>query len=185
MNLKSLFRRLRRRYREPVIKFLFQLFCRLPRPITNAIGYTIGWLLWVSGGKTRHVTEVNVRACFPELSQQQQQKICKESLLQMGRTISELPLLWTTDEQKLLGLIKGVEGVAHLEEALKNGKGVICLTPHLGAWEIMGLYLSIKYPMTTLYRPPQMSSLEEIMIRGRTRFGVNLVPTDAALECPT
>lgn len=180
MNLKSLLRRLRRRYREPVIKFLFQLFCRLPRRLTNAVGNLIGWALWLSRGNLRHVTEVNVRACFPGLNRQEQQRISKESLMQMGRTISELPLLWTADEQTLLGLIKGVEGVDHLDEALKNGKGVICLTPHLGAWEIMGLYLSINYPMTTLYRPPRMASLEQIMIRGRTRFGANLVPTDAA-----
>ena len=180
MNLKALFRRLRRRYREPVIKGLFQIFCRLPRPVANAMGNIVGRVLWYSRGNLRHVTEVNVRTCFPELNQQKQQKICKESLLQMGRTISELPLLWTADKQTLLGLIKDVDGVDHLDEALKSGKGVICLTPHLGAWEIMGLYLSINYPMTTLYRPPHMSSLEQIMIRGRTRFGVNLVPTDAA-----
>jgi len=180
MDLRVILRRLRRRYREPVIKFLFRLFRYLPRSVTYILGNFIGWAIWASHGELRKTTETNVSVCFPELKLHDQQNISKESFYELGRAAAEIPLLWTASKEEILGLVKGVEGIEHIDAAIKEGKGVICLTPHLGAWEIMGLYLSIYYPMTTLYRPPQLSSLEDIIIQGRTRFGVNLVPTDAA-----
>ena len=180
MDFKVILRRLRRRFREPLIKFLFRLFRYLPRPVTHVLGNVVGWMVWVSNGELRKTTETNVRICFPELKLHEQQKISKESLFELGRAAAEIPLLWTAEKEELLALVKAVEGIEHIDTAIQDGRGVICLTPHLGAWEIMGLYLSIYYSMTTLYRPPQLSSLEDIIVQGRTRFGVNLVPTDAS-----
>ncbi len=179
MELRVILRRLRRRYREPLIKFLFRLFRYLPRSVTYIFGNFVGWVVWRSNGELRNTTETNVKICFPELKPHEQQKISKESLFELGRAAAEIPLLWTAQKDEILDLVKGVEGIEHIDTAIQEGKGIICLTPHLGAWEIMGLYLSIHYPMTTLYRPPQLSSLEDIIVQGRTRFGVNLVPTDA------
>lgn len=178
MDVSLSLRRLRRRYREPLLKLFFHLFVRLPKFATYSIGVFIGWILWVSNGRSRKIAEKNIRACFPNVNAERHEEICKKSLVEMGRAMSELPRLWTASQDGLLSLIKRVEGLHHVENAMQSGKGIICLTPHLGAWEIMGLYMSIKYPMTTLYRPPTLVSLEEIMVAGRTRFGVNLVPTD-------
>lgn len=42
-------------------------------------------------------------------------------------------------------------GEEHLKRALANGKGVICITPHLGNWELGGYVLASKgYPINIL-----------------------------------
>ena len=55
---------------------------------------------------------------------------------------------------------------------------MILLTPHLGAWEIAALYVSKKYPLTALYRPPKLKSLNNIIYKARTRAGGTLLATD-------
>ena len=61
-------------------------------------------------------------------------------------------------------------GGEHMIEALLNGKGVICITPHLGNWEIGGLLFSFKggklNVLTLDERDPKTKSFREEM-RGR------------------
>jgi KDO2-lipid IV(A) lauroyltransferase len=74
--------------------------------------------------------------------------------------------------------MQGSQGEQHLQAALQQGRGVILLTPHLGAWEMAGLYASQHYPITSLYRPPRLQGLAPMIKRGRERLGARLVPTD-------
>jgi len=178
MTFNASIRNLRRRYREPVFRYLFKLFFYVPRSMTYRLGNVIGWLLWLSNGTTRNVTEINLGLCLPEKDEDERQRIAKESLRNLGRAITETPFLWAASQQRILESIVRVEGEAHIEKAMTEQRGIICLTPHLGAWEIIGLYLSIKYPMICLYSPPDMTTLENIMLNGRTRFGLKLAATD-------
>jgi len=54
---------------------------------------------------------------------------------------------------------------------------VIVLSPHLGAWELAGLYLSTQGPTTTLYKP--QPELDWLIREVRARRGAELVPTDS------
>ncbi len=58
-------------------------------------------------------------------------------------------------------------------------QGLIVLSPHLGCWEIAGLYLASRGSVTSLYRPPRKALFEPIIKHARERSGAELVPTDA------
>ena len=53
-------------------------------------------------------------------------------------------------------------------------------TPHLGSWEISGLLYAVLRPITFLYRPPKMRSIDEFVQRCRMSTGANLAATDAS-----
>lgn len=57
---------------------------------------------------------------------------------------------------------------------------MVLLGPHLGAWEMVGLFVSSRAAMTTLYRPPRVRQLEGVYRHARARFGAQLVPAGAA-----
>ena len=57
---------------------------------------------------------------------------------------------------------------------------MLVLTPHLGSWELGGLYLSSLAPTTALYRPPRVRGLAQFYRERRERFGARLVPADAS-----
>ena len=61
-------------------------------------------------------------------------------------------------------------GGEHMIEALRGGKGVICITPHLGNWEIGGLLFSFKggnLNVLTLDEPDQQTKSFREEMRGR------------------
>jgi len=178
MKIKVVMRDFRRRYREPAIRLLIRLFSRLPFFIVLKIGGLFGWVLWIYNGEMRKVTEKNLALCFPEYDQEKRKRLARSSLIETGKNITEIATLWLGPPEKVRSLIKNVEGEAHIQNAIEAGRGVILLSPHLGAWEMMGLYVSEKYSVTSMYRPPEMKSLENIVRNGRSRFGAQLVPTD-------
>jgi KDO2-lipid IV(A) lauroyltransferase len=98
----------------------------------------------------------------------------------MGKTGTEMGPLWSWDSGRVLGLVKSCSGREPVDAAFTEGRGAIISTPHLGNWEMVGLYCSSLYPMTSLYRPPRMEDLESIMQAARERLGASLVPTNAA-----
>lgn len=180
MNTKDVLRNLRRRYREPAIRVLFNLVARLPFTLVLKTGAAIGWILWAFNGEMRRVSEKNLALCFPQRSEKERRKIARQSLIETGKNITEIATLWCAPKDRITSLIRNVEGEEHIKNAIDNGRGVILLAPHLGSWEMIGLYISPKYPMTTMYRPPTMQGLESTVRTGRTRFGSKLVPTDAS-----
>jgi KDO2-lipid IV(A) lauroyltransferase len=75
---------------------------------------------------------------------------------------------------EVLSLVRRVYGLELLERT--EGRGVIVLSPHLGAWELAGLYLSTLGPTTTLYRTQPVG--DALVRQARGRGGAELVPTD-------
>ncbi len=164
--------------REWLIRGLFRLLAALPLRTIQGLGGSIGWLAnWVPN-RVSQVVKTNLRLCFPELSHHQQRQLMKRSLVQMGRTTAEIGPLWLWSGERVLGLVREVRGEDAFRQALARGQGIIAAGPHLGAWEVAGLYLSAHYPTTTLYRPPRMEGMEELVRTARGRAGAHLVPTD-------
>lgn len=161
-----------------IFKAIIRMFSWLPLRWNHRLGAAIGWLLWRVPNRSKKITEKNIAIAFADYSVAQQRVLVKQSLIETGKTFTELGPLWLWPREKLLSLVQEVSGETYLEQAMSQKKGVILLTLHLGAWEVIGLNYSAKQPMTSLYRPPRIGSIEQIMTHGRERLGARLVPTD-------
>jgi len=165
----------------PRLTILFLRLCALlPLPALHALGAGAGWLLSLFPNEARRITRVNIARCLPELGAADQRRLVRRSLVETGKTAAETGPLWLWSRDRILHLVQGVSGEDLLEEALAAGRGVILAAPHLGAWELMGLYSSLRHPITSLYRPPRMGGLDALMKGARERLGATLVPADAA-----
>jgi KDO2-lipid IV(A) lauroyltransferase len=171
-------RRLKYRLRTWLAKGLLYLFAFLPLWVSHAVGAMIGWLGYRLPNEIRHAARINIRLCLPELSPLAQERLLKRYLIETGKTAMESGAMWLWGRRRIMAKVKGVSGETHLEAALARGKGVIFAIPHMGAWEMVGLYCSSHYPMTSLYRPPDLAAMDRIIRHGRERFGATLVPTD-------
>ncbi|MFZ5592741.1 MAG: lysophospholipid acyltransferase family protein [Pseudomonadota bacterium] len=163
-----------------LIKLLLRLFSWLPLRAAHVLGALIGWLFTLKGNKLCHITSVNIELCFPGMSESQRAQLTRRSMIETGKTFAETGTLWLGDASKVLTLIKQVTGDHLVRDVLAQGKGVILTAPHLGAWELAGLYCSAHYPLTSLYRPPRMRELDGMIRIARQRLGAKLVPTDAS-----
>jgi KDO2-lipid IV(A) lauroyltransferase len=161
------------------ITWLLRVCAALPLPLAHVLGSVIGWGLLLIPNDLRRGSATNIPLCFPEFTAAQQRRLLRASLIESGKAITEAGALWLWPAPRLTALIKDTIGEEHLRTALAAGKGAILASPHLGAWEMAGIYSSLHYSITSLYRPPRMSELGELVRHGRERFGAKLVPVDA------
>lgn len=162
-----------------ILRVFLRACAALPFRGAHAVGAALGSLLAVVPGRMRDVTHRNVALCYPELSPEARRRLARRSLRETGRTVAEMGALWHWPRARVLGLVREVTGQEAVDAAHRAGRGLILLTPHLGNWELVGLYCSTRFPLTSLYRPPRMTDLETYMRRSRERFGARLVPTTA------
>lgn len=157
---------------------LIRLLSKLSLRTAQRLGRTIGTLACWLPSRSRRVTEINLRLCFPQLDEAQQRQLVRESLRHTGQVALEIPLIWEWPVPRCLDLIRDIEGEELLAEARASGKGLLVLAPHLGNWELCGLYLSTRYRMAALYSPPALPGFEDYMTAQRGRQGSELVPGD-------
>jgi KDO2-lipid IV(A) lauroyltransferase len=162
-----------------LIKSVLYLCAWLPLPVLHGLGWLVGWGLILVPNRSKHTTAVNIALCWPELTDAGRDRLLRNSLLETGKTIMETGALWLRRGERTLRLIRQVENEALVTEAIGQGRGVVLVTPHLGAWEAAGLYCAARYNITCLYRPLRMSELEELVQTARSRLGGTYVPATA------
>lgn len=160
---------------------LLRVAALLPLPLAHAIGSALGWLLWrIPGNSPRTIAERNLSLCFPEWPAAERDALLRQNLRETGKLLLELGPLWFWTGERVLALVgRAVPGEEALATAVRQKRGAILLTPHLGAWEIAGLYYSSRHPLTILYRPSRLG-LDELSRQGRGRLGGKVVATDAS-----
>jgi KDO2-lipid IV(A) lauroyltransferase len=170
--------------KRPLVGLLFRAVIRLlsifPLRWTHRLGVVVGWCLWLVPNPLKKISTANISRAYPGYLPEQHNRLLRHSLIELGKGFCELGPLWYWPREKLLSLTQDQGGSVLLKEALTQGRGVIVLSPHLGAWELMGLYCSIFFPITSLYRPPRVSSMADFMRQVREREGAILVPTDVS-----
>lgn len=154
-------------------------FCsRQPLPRLHRWGRWLGWAIYKSNGRNVSVTRTNIGLCYPQLSAEQQEQRVKESIYQTATMALELGWSWMIPFEDLIASTRQVHGQEHLESAKAEGKGVIILGPHLGNWEVFGLFLSHHYEMTAMYAVPKLEVMDRIITDGRSRSGMLMVPAN-------
>lgn len=159
------------------VSFLKTSAC-LPLPLSRAIGACLGQCNYWLNSKMAKVTRENLRLCFPELSEQERELKVKRSLKQTAKAMMETGAVWLRDYSWVRKRIVSVEGLELLQKNLADSRGTIVLAPHLGNWEVLGLYMSELAEVTSLYQPPDIEALEPIIRSGREKVGAKLVPTN-------
>ncbi|MGB5063406.1 MAG: lipid A biosynthesis acyltransferase, partial [Candidatus Competibacter sp.] len=165
--------------RRAAITGLLRLTALLPLPLAHAIGALLGELLWWIPNDLRRIAGRNLTLTFPEMPATDRKRLLRRNLRETGKLLLELGPLWLWRGERVLALVHGVvAGEEALADTVRRRRGAILLTPHLGAWEMAGLYYSSRHPLTILYRPSRLG-LDEFSVRGRGRLGGKVVATDA------
>jgi Kdo2-lipid IVA lauroyltransferase/acyltransferase len=162
------------------VRRLLWLSSLLPLWLAHSVGSFIGLLLWLRPNKSKHIAQMNIDFCFPQWSAKARRRLLRQGLQEMGKAALEAGALWLWPLKRTTRLVREVRGRDLLDQAVAQGRGVIIAGPHLGAWELAGLYVSTFLPLTSLYRPPKLTEMDSLIRESRQRGGACLVPTDAS-----
>lgn len=145
----------------------------LPRQLAVGLGRGLGRVAYWLPGKLRRTGERNLAIAFPEFSEPERRRLLRGCFDSLGRLLGEFSQFPRATPESLRQLIEyDKRGLAHLRAAEGSGRGVIFLTGHLGAWELLSFgWSALEYPISFLVRPIDNSRIEELIESVRTRFG--------------
>jgi Kdo2-lipid IVA lauroyltransferase/acyltransferase len=154
---------------------LLRLIGNLPLPLLHALGTVLGWAIYGISPTYRR----NLRANLQQAGYSDA-RTRREAIAAAGKMLAELPALWFRPHAKVAALVREVDGLDQALAARAQGKPLLFLTPHMGCFEVTSQYAALHMPITVLYRPPKMGWLEPLMLQGRNRPNVRLVPADVS-----
>ncbi|MEQ1674680.1 MAG: lysophospholipid acyltransferase family protein [Candidatus Nitrotoga sp.] len=162
---------------------LFNLTARLPLKVLHQMGVMLGWITFYCSPTYAHRLRKNLvgaglNRAGQNYSATEINAILRANIAEMGKSVSELPWVWCRPLHEVLRSVQACSGLKHVEAARARGQGVIILTPHLGCFEMIALYLAERVPMTSMYRPPRLVWLDQITRLGRGRGQMSLAKTD-------
>ena len=140
----------------------------LPFNAQLKVGALLGKVIYRIAKSRRHVAEVNIKLCFPELNEKEQATLVKDVFINNGIGIIETAMAWWSDRESFKQRVT-IEGRKHLDSALEQGRGVILLGAHFSTLDLGGLLFSLFYPLNTMYRPHNNPLMEHFIQKGRLR----------------
>jgi KDO2-lipid IV(A) lauroyltransferase len=141
---------------------------QLPLSWQMAIGKGLGIAMYHLARSRRHICEVNIALCFPELCAVQQKKLVRDTFISNGRGVMEIGLSWCRDPEDFRAIVT-VKGQQHLYNALAQGRGVLLVSAHFSTLEIAGSLLALHHDFSVTYRRHKNPLFEALMKRGRQR----------------
>ena len=144
----------------------------------HALGAVLGWAGYALSASYRRRLRANAGlAAIGALER-------RAAVAEAGRMVAELPRLWLRPAAEPLQPAVQWQHAELIDAALVAGRGLMILTPHLGAFEVIGQGYAERFgaqqPMTALYRPARQAWLRELETTARDRPGLLTAPASLA-----
>lgn len=147
----------------------FLLLACLPARLRNSIARRFGPRLLERRWRRRQIVEVNLKTCFPELSDSQRAAMKVDFAERFLRIALDLGDLWWGTPRSLLKKIE-FEGAEYLDAVRAAGRPIILLGPHTIGLDIGGLALCCRWPVLGLTSEAKSGLANWAFLRLRTRY---------------
>ncbi|MCM5571659.1 lysophospholipid acyltransferase family protein [Burkholderiaceae bacterium FT117] len=152
----------------------FGLLGRLPLGALRALGAVAGLLVFAASGAYRRKLVANLRrAGYPGSGP------ALRAAAGAGRMALELPWIWRRPPAALAGRVACAD-LAVLDAVEAEGRGVLFLTPHLGAFEVTARWYALRAPITVLFREPHKALMRPLVRQARNTSSIRAVPAAMA-----
>jgi Kdo2-lipid IVA lauroyltransferase/acyltransferase len=153
---------------------LLHMLVHLPLPWLRRIGAGIGVVFGGLSRRRRHIVDVNLQLCFPELTARERQKLLWAHFRSAGSGVLETAFSWWAPAHRLSNIYT-VEGLEHLRAALRKGRGVLLLSGHFTTLEMLGRILMHEHPIAVMYRPNTNPVIEHLFSKHRGRITLRAI----------
>jgi len=140
----------------------------LPLSIFSRIGSGLGGLAYFLARSRRNVCLINLRRCFPQMTERERVAIARAHFRAFGRTLLERSILWWAPREEIVRMVR----VAGLERILTlQGEPLILLAPHFVGLDAGCTRLTCDLDMAGIYSKQKDPWFNALLLSGRTRFG--------------
>lgn len=158
---------------------LLRLLVLLPFRLQLFLGAAVGRLLYLLLPKRRAVAAVNLRLCFPELGESARKRLLRQHFATLGIAIFELAMAWWMSDRRIDAMVH-FDGIEHLLDAQRQGRGVVLLSAHFAGTELTGRAVRQRTPdIAAMYRPFRNPLVDALMRRARLQASPLLIPKNS------
>lgn len=147
---------------------------RLPWRVQYVLGYyLIGPLAYTFASTRRKAAEVNIRLCFPQLSEEGRRNLVNAHFRALGIGIFEFGRAWWGRISPIAKVTR-IEGLEYLQQYQAQGRGVLLISGHFTTLEICGRLLCEYATVSGMYRPHRHPVMEWAITQGRLRYAQHM-----------
>jgi KDO2-lipid IV(A) lauroyltransferase len=144
-------------------------------PISNVFSFVLYYLV----GYRKQVVIDNLRKSFPEKTEADLQKICKEFYIHFVDVIFETIKLMTISKKSFKARCRfNGEAIRTFESFFNQNQSLVGIMGHCGNWEWAAIshQFYFKQLITGVYHPLSNKSFDEFMLQLRGRMGGHIIP---------
>jgi Kdo2-lipid IVA lauroyltransferase/acyltransferase len=151
------------------VPLLMRFLALWPLPLLRALGWLLGHLLFALAHSRRHIVQVNLGLCFPQLSAAQRGHRSRRHFVVLMQSLIDRSWLWHGSEDVLRRRLS-VKGDVRL---LQGAEPVVMLAPHFVGMDAGGTVLTMLQgvSMASIYTRQRNPALDEWVRQGRNRSG--------------
>jgi len=154
----------------------------MPMTAVRACGGALGWIVSVVDRFHRRIALENLARAFPSRSAEECALVCRGMFMHFGRLLLELIQFSALTQEQMLARVE-VEGQEHVQQAYRQGKGVLYFTGHFGYWEIQAIAFALHAePISVVARPLDNPHLHALLERIRTCTGNTVIYRQGGLR---
>ena len=150
--------------------FIVWLLHFLPLPLLAWVGQGLGMLLYGFGRERRRVARINLRLCFPQMSERVREQLLRRHFRAFARSLLERGIVWWSSAARIQKVVR-IEGIEHWNAV--RDKPVIWLAPHFVGLDMGGVRLTTEFPLVSMYSRQKNPVFNALLLHSRSRFGMS------------
>jgi KDO2-lipid IV(A) lauroyltransferase len=181
--MKPLSKRIKNWFLFRLITALISFLNFLPRNTAISLAGFLGRLSYFLISPARRKTNENLKLSFGnEKTGKQLRKIAVQVFVNLGKNVVDavrLKKMKWDDVDK----ITEIEGLEYFDTAYRAGKGVIGFTGHIGNFELMAAYFSLRgYKLSVIGREVYDPRLDRLLVENRESVGLKNISSFAGVK---
>ena len=159
-----------------------RVFSRVPLSIWYPVARFLAWMSWRVFPYRRHVVVANLKASFPEWSDEQRELVIRDYYRGFADMLVEVMRSLRLSPAELERRVT-LRNPQLVRDEIAKGKPVLLVAAHQANWEwmLLGLSTQLGIPVDAAYKPLVDNWAEIEMRKLRSRFGARLIPAQELL----
>ena len=154
---------------------------RLPLKVAYGWATFISDLHYYASFRDRRAVKNNLRVIMP--GREDINSLARQVFRNFGKYLVEFFRMTQDVDRAYIERNIEIRNLERLDEVLRNNKGAIFLTAHLGNWELGGVIMSLLgYPFVAIALPHKERPVNDLFNYQRENKGMTIVPTNIAVR---
>ncbi|MCH1501067.1 MAG: hypothetical protein L7S50_02230 [Litoricolaceae bacterium] len=151
----------------------------MPHFVKHLLTKVISLYLIYFPNQSARITRKNIQLAYPLMPKHQQHQLSNDSIEDLSQKFFDLLTTWVKPVADSRDRVTVVHGFSEFQQTT-DGQPTLILLPHLGNWELFGLWLTQYRPYTAMFRPLRVPEISALVRHARERGGNHLVPATTA-----